>query len=79
MSLHRVRTHPEPVEGCFGCKAATLSFPDMHIRAWSHAQDKELNAYQAARKDGIQPKSTRMKDIKTATRMSDALGKAVKA
>ncbi len=24
MSLHQLRTHPEFVEGCFGCKAATL-------------------------------------------------------
>lgn len=25
MSLHRERVHPEPVEGCFGCKVSTLS------------------------------------------------------
>ncbi len=24
MSLHRERTHPEYVEGCFGCKASTV-------------------------------------------------------
>ena len=24
MSLHRERTHPEFVEGCFGCKALTV-------------------------------------------------------
>lgn len=79
MSLHRLRTHPDFVEGCFGCKASTLNFPDMHIRAWSHANDKELGAYQSARKDGIQPRSTRMNDINTAVRASDSLGVAVKA
>jgi ornithine cyclodeaminase/alanine dehydrogenase-like protein (mu-crystallin family) len=51
----------------------------MHIRAWSHANDKELDSYKSARKDGIQPKSTKMKDINAAVRMSDTLGRAVKA
>lgn len=79
MSLHRQRTHPDFVEGCFGCKASTLNFPDMHIRAWSHANDRELDAYRSARKDGIQPKSTKMKDITAAVRASDTLGRAVSA
>lgn len=25
MTLHEQRTHPQPVDGCFGCKAATLA------------------------------------------------------
>jgi len=79
MSLHRVRTHPDFVEGCFGCKASTLSFSDIQIRAWSHSNERELGAYQSARKNGIQPRSTRMKDIQTAVRASDSLGVAVKA
>lgn len=79
MSLHRLRTHPDFVEGCFGCKASTLNFSDMQIRAWSHSNDRELDAYQSARKNGIQPRSTRMKDIQTAVRASDSLGVAVKA
>lgn len=79
MSLHRERVHPEYVEGCFGCKVATLSFADMHIRAWSHSNERELDAYASARKQGIQPRSTKMKDIQTAVRASDSLGTAVKA
>lgn len=79
MSLHRVRTHREFVEGCFGCKASTLSFPDMQIRAWSHANERELDAYRTARKDGIQPRSTKMRDIQAAVKASDVLGRAVKA
>lgn len=78
MSLHRERTHPEYVEGCFGCKASTLAYQDLHIRAWSHANDKELDAYRAARKQGIQPKTTKLKDINAAVRVSDRLGRAVK-
>jgi protoporphyrinogen oxidase len=79
MSLHRVVKHPEYVEGCFGCKASTLSYQNMHIRAVSHANDKELNAYRSARKHGIQPKTTKLKDINAAVRASDTLGRAVKA
>lgn len=26
MTLHQKKTHPEFVEGCFGCKAATITF-----------------------------------------------------
>ena len=79
MSLHRERTHAKYVDGCFGCKASTLSYQDMHIRAWSHANDRELDAYRSARKDGIQPATTKMKDITKAVRLSDKLGKAAKA
>ena len=79
MSLHRHRVHPDYVEDCFGCKVSTLSFADMHIRAWSHSNEKELDSYKSARKDGIQPKSTKMKDINAAVRMSDTLGRAVQA
>jgi len=79
MSLHQERTHPEFVEGCFGCKAATLNLSNMHIRAWAHSQEKELDSYRAARKQGIQPRSTKTKDIQTAVRASDKLGMAVQA
>jgi hypothetical protein len=41
--------------------------------------DKELSAYRDARKQGIQPRSTKLKDVQTATKISDALGKAYKA
>lgn len=79
MSLHRNRTHPVYVEGCFGCKASTLAYQDLHIRALSHANDRELDAYRTARKQGIQPRTTKLKDINAAVRASDVLGRAVKA
>lgn len=41
--------------------------------------DKELSAYRDARKLGIQPASTKMKDIQKAVRASDAIGRAAKA
>jgi hypothetical protein len=41
--------------------------------------DKTLDAYQAARKQGIQPKSTRAHHVKQAIRASDKAGKAFKA
>lgn len=79
MSLHRERTHPDFVEGCFGCKASTLSVLDGQIRTWAHTQEKELTSYRDARKQGIQPRSTRSADIQTAVRASDRLGMAVQA
>ncbi len=39
----------------------------------------ELKAYKDARAEGIQPKSTKMKDIKAAVAASDKLGKAFTA
>ena len=79
MSLHRERTHPVYVEGCFGCKASTVTVADGHIRAVAHRNEGELNAYRDARKQGIQPRSTQMRDITTAVRESDRRGEAVKA
>ena len=39
----------------------------------------ELKAYRDARAQGIEPKSTRMKDIQTAVQTSDKFGRAYKA
>lgn len=41
--------------------------------------DKNLDAYANARKNGIQPKSTRPNDVQTAIRVSDKTGTAFKA
>ena len=41
--------------------------------------DKELSAYRDARKLGIQPASTQMKDINKAVRASDIIGRAAQA
>jgi hypothetical protein len=80
MSLHRERTHPEFVEGCFGCKASTLdlnpgeasSRMDMSAKKW----DNELALYRSARAQGIQPSSTKTKDIRNAIDISNKTGRA---
>ena len=41
--------------------------------------DKELSAYRDARKLGIQPASTKMKDIQKAVRVSEKIGRAAQA
>lgn len=41
--------------------------------------DKTLDAYAAARKEGIQPRSTRAHDVQAAVRKSDETGTAFKA
>jgi hypothetical protein len=78
--------HPEPVETCFGCKALSLEMNagdaktaiingGMTQKAW----DKELAAYKSATAQGIQPASTKMKDIKKAVDISNKYGKAYDA
>lgn len=41
--------------------------------------DKNLDAYESARKYGIQPKSTRPRDVQRAIRISEQTGEAFKA
>lgn len=67
MSLHRERTHPQYVDGCFGCKVSTLQLatePTNDTRRaqyrgqhkWAaefHNGDRE--AYRRLRQDGVQP------------------------
>jgi hypothetical protein len=79
MSLHRERTHPDFVEGCFGCKASTLQLHPgdaAHMREIPKKKwDAELNAYADARRQGIQPAGTSMKAVKDAVTASENLGK----
>ena len=79
MNLHQKQTHPEYVEGCFGCKVGTLklSFDGKidHIdkqRAW----DRELDSYRSAIAQGMEPESTRTRDIQAAERWSQKHGVA---
>lgn len=65
---------------CFGCKARNLqlntgdasSQKSMSNKRW----DGELDAYRAARAEGIQPSGTTMEKIQEARRASDAIGSA---
>ena len=41
--------------------------------------DRELDAYQAAKRQGIQPEGTRMSQIQEAVELSDTVGKAYRA
>jgi hypothetical protein len=83
MTLHQERTHPEFVEGCFGCKLGTLemgtgdanSKRTMSSKKW----DGELAAYKKAREQGIQPAGTTMKKVQEAIDKSDKAGKAYDA
>jgi hypothetical protein len=73
--------HPEPIDGCFGCKGlglqmntgdATRDIPD---KKWN----SELQAYRDARAQGIQPAGTTMRHVQEAHRASEVLGKAYDA
>lgn len=78
MASH-LEDHPEYIEGCFGCKIQTISISNLQVKAFAHKNESELTAYSEARKQGIQPASTKMKDINKAVRVSDATGIAAKA
>lgn len=60
-------------------RAANFSITDPLSSAASKLANKELDAYRNARKNGIQPASTKMKDIQKAVQMSDKAGKALQA
>jgi hypothetical protein len=80
MSLHRQTTHLEYVEGCFGCKVGDL---ELSVGAANHRgiptakqHDKELGSYYDAVRQGIEPSSTKQKDIDAAVKLSHDAGKA---
>jgi len=80
MSKHRREVHPVEVEGCFGCKVGTLQLSrgdarhDGVMSAKQH--DKELGSYYDALRQGIEPISTKSKDIDAAVRLSNDTGVA---
>ena len=80
MSLHRERTHPDYVEGCFGCKASTVDLnageASTRLTMSSKKWDNELALYRQARSQGIQPDTTKTKDIRRAIDISNKTGKA---
>lgn len=70
MNRHQLH-HPEYVEGCFGCKVSSLAvgycrsaagFDATNQKKW----DAELDSYEAARKQGIQPDGTTTPKIRAA-------------
>ena len=76
--------HISYVDGCFACKVHTLELntgdagradAKMSQKKW----DKELYAYEDARRQGIQPAGTSMEAIRAAHNASDTLGAAYNA
>jgi hypothetical protein len=75
--------HTEYVEGCFSCKIKTLELGTgdangaLVANGWTNKKwDGELAAYRNARAEGIEPKSTKLKDIQAAVEVSDKTGQA---
>lgn len=60
-------------------RASNIGVSNDPIAAAIKNTDRELSAYRDARKQGIQPASTRMKDIQKAVRASDLIGRAAQA
>jgi hypothetical protein len=80
MNLHQQQTHPEYVEGCFGCKISTLQLgvgdANSKVSMSTSKWDAELKAYKDARAQGIQPAGTSMKQIQKAVEISNKTGHA---
>ena len=72
--------HPVEVEGCFGCKVLGLQINQVSLRVdgipTAKQHDKELSSYYSAIRQGIEPVSTKQKDIDAAVKMSNEVGKA---
>jgi hypothetical protein len=72
--------HPTPEDGCFGCKALGLQINTGDANSkrimTSKAFDGELNSYYSAVAQGIEPVSTKKKDIDAAVRLSNDTGVA---
>lgn len=78
MNLHQIQTHPRYVEGCFGCKVSTLKIGycgkgDQDATA-QKAWDRELDMYQSAVRQGIQPETTKAAGIRAALDWSEKNG-----
>jgi hypothetical protein len=72
--------HPQPVATCFGCKVLGLQVNEVSLRVngipTAKQHDKELGSYYSAIRQGIEPISTKQKDIDAAVRMSNNEGRA---
>lgn len=70
-------------EPCFGCKAKGLQLNTGDASSQKAMSNKkwhgELDAYRAARAQGIQPEGTSMAAIERAVKASDVMGKAYNA
>lgn len=72
--IHRERTHPQFVEGCYGCKISTVS---MHGPATegrkqiSRKFSRDLDAYKAAKKSGLQPEMSTTEGVEKAERQAE--------
>jgi hypothetical protein len=71
--------HPEPVDGCFGCKGLSIQMnagdADSRRSMPTKAFNKELDAYKEARAQGIQPNGTSMTKIQEAVKASEIMGR----
>jgi hypothetical protein len=70
-------------EDCFGCKARSLQMNTGDANSSKAMSNKkwngELDAYRAARAQGIQPAGTSMAHVKAAVEASNAMGSAYDA
>ena len=72
--MKHMERHPEPVDGCYGCKVMNINFGTMQggTRSMSRRKDmevqtkKDLDAYARAKKAGEQPDASTVKGVRRA-------------
>lgn len=71
---------PDKAHASWGecARASRMQIGDLG-RGVTAATDRRLGAYADARRQGIQPPSTKLQDSLAATRLSDRIGTAVQA
>lgn len=74
-------TCPTKDHDTFGAcvRAKGLHLGDVKGSGQTAARDLRLNSYYDARQQGIQPETTRLRDVQKAVRVSDATGRAFDA
>lgn len=80
MGIHKDRTHPEYVKGCFGCKIGTIAFGTVPGGAKDsknkvstlNRRQRELSRYAEKRKAGEQPDNTTFEGMEKTERRTEA-------
>lgn len=80
--IHR-RTHPEYVEGCFGCKISTVAVFEMtgqaaQQRTRNRQWHRDVDAYKRARKSGLRPTASTTQAVEKAERQAESEARALK-
>lgn len=85
--MKHYETHPEYVEGCFGCKLTTIALFDVETgdfrgttrhRHSARKIKRDVEAYEKARKAGLRPESSTVEGVEKAEKRAESEERALK-